>query len=332
VAISTKKAGRRMIISWPFCVAGAAPGIGHLVLPARSLNDGAGWQPKEVSMTGKASNGKRSGSGTRLSQLKMPKKMKTKTYFAELEALQEQLRLIQQAYLFSGDSAVIVFEGWDAGGKGGTIRRITSVLDPRGIKVWPIAAPRDYYKERHYLTRFWERLPPKGAISIFDRSWYGRVLVERIEGFASTKEWKRAYGEINEFEKLLVEDGTRVLKFFMHITEEEQLRRFEDRLLDPMKRWKLSYEDFRNRKRWGDYELAIEEMIDKTSTKNAPWYLVPANEKKNARIQVIGTICKRLSAGVNLEPHPLDSRTLDEANSIFDLDGELVASLAGRTE
>ena len=275
---------------------------------------------------------KKSARTSVLAKLDMSKKLKAKKYFEKLTDLQADLRRIQQAYLFSGDNAVIVFEGWDAGGKGGTIRRITSVLDPRGIKVWPIAAPRRYYKERHYLTRFWERLPPKGAISIFDRSWYGRVLVERVEGFASEAEWKRAYREINDFERLLVEDGTRVLKFFLHITPDVQLRRFEERLRDPMKRWKLGYEDFRNRKRWNDYEAAIEEMFAKTSVKTAPWYVVPANDKKFARIEIIGTICKRLSEGIKLGPRPLDEETLNEANSIFDLEPDLVASLAGRTE
>lgn len=267
-----------------------------------------------------------------LASLDMSSNIKASKYEKKLVELQEELRHIQQAFLLSGDSAVIVFEGWDAGGKGGTIRRITALLDPRGIKVWPIAAPRKYYLERHYLTRFWERLPPRGAISIFDRSWYGRVLVERVEGFATDTQWKRAYREINEFESLLTEDGTRILKFFLHITPEEQLHRFERRLLDPVKRWKLSYEDFRNRNRWGDYEVAIEDMLSRTSTKKAPWHVIPANSKKFARIEIMKTICKKLSKGVDLRPHPIDPRTLAEAQNIFDLEPELVKSLAGRTE
>ena len=283
-------------------------------------------------MTSKKKNSGNSSAKGLLSELDMSKALKSKKYFPKLEELQFQLRQIQQAYLFTGDSAVLVFEGWDAAGKGGTIRRITSVLDARGIKVWPIAAPRKYYKERHYLTRFWERLPPKGAISIFDRSWYGRVLVERVEGFATETEWKRAYDEINDFERLLIEDGTRVLKFFLHITPEVQLARFEERLHDPMKRWKLGYEDFRNRKRWDDYEIAIEEMLAKTSPKAAPWHVIPANDKKHARIEIIKTICKRLSAGVDLGPRPLDEKTLSEANHTFNLDDKLVKSLTGRTE
>ena len=193
-------------------------------------------------------------------------------------------------------------------------------MDARNVKVWPVMAPREYYKERHHLTRFWERLPPNGAISIFDRSWYGRVLVERVEGFATTQEWRRAYKEINNFEQMISDDGTRVVKLFLHITPEEQLQRFERRFRDPSKRWKLQYEDFRNRARWNDYEAAIEDMVAKTSTKTAPWHLVPANDKKFARIAAIKHICKRLSAGVDLSPRPMDEETLAEARALFGTD------------
>jgi len=283
-------------------------------------------------MTSKKQKSQSSSKTPSLATLDMGKKLSNDKYLDRLPQLQEQMRRIQQAYLFSGDTAVIVFEGWDASGKGGTIRRITSVLDPRGFKVWPIAAPRPYYQKRHYLLRFWERLPPRGAISIFDRSWYGRVLVERVEGFADKDEWQRAYQEINDFERTLTDDGTRVLKFFMHITPDEQLERFEKRLLDPMKRWKLSYEDFRNRSRWEDYEAAIEDMLARTSTKSAPWQLIPSNNKKYARIKVMETICDVLGAGIDLSPRPIDERVLAEAKNIFDLEPSLVHSLAGRTE
>jgi polyphosphate kinase 2 (PPK2 family) len=214
----------------------------------------------------------------------------------------------------------VVFEGWDTAGKGGAIRRITTAMDARSVKVWPIASPRAYYKERNYLARFWERLPPNGAISIFDRSWYGRVLVERVEEFATPEEWQRAYREINEFEKMLTDDGTRIVKFFLHISPDEQLKRFEQRLKDPLKRWKLQYEDFRNREKWDAYEEAIEEMLERTSTRYAPWHVIPANDKKYARIDVITRLCKRLSAGVDLSPRPLDDQTLAEARKYFDLD------------
>ena len=241
-------------------------------------------------------------------------------YFEKLATLQMKLQRIQQAYLFTGDSAVIVFEGWDAAGKGGTIRRMAAVLDPRGFKVWPIAAPRAFEKERHYLFRFWERLPPKGAIAVFDRSWYGRVLVERVEAIAATHEWQRSYDEINEFERLLLDHGTRVVKLFMHITQDEQLRRFEERLRNPLKRWKLSYEDFRNRRNWPEYQQAIEDMVERTSTLGAPWHVIPANDKKHARLACLRIMTEVLAARVDLRPPPLDERAVDEARAVFGLE------------
>jgi polyphosphate kinase 2 (PPK2 family) len=250
------------------------------------------------------------------------------TFVAKLVKLQKKLTLIQQAYLFSRESAVIVFEGWDAAGKGGVIRRISAALDPRSFKVWPIGAPRSYYAERHYLARFWDKLPPRGSIACFDRSWYGRVLVERVEGFAPEKRWRAAYDEINEFESALMADGTRVVKIFIHITPEVQLARFQQRLTDPLKRWKLSYEDFRNRGKWADYEAAIEEMLARTSTKAAPWTLVAGNDKKHARIAAITEIVERLSAGVDLSPPRLDPAIVEEARRHLDLPPEALAQLA----
>ncbi len=267
-----------------------------------------------------------------LDNLDMSLRLDGADYEAKLVKLQHKLTKIQQAYLFSGHSAAIVFEGWDASGKGGTIRRISSALDPRSFKVWPIGAPRNYYLERHYLARFMERLPPSGAITIFDRSWYGRVLVERVEDLTPEGRWRSAYDEINAFEKMLVDDGTRIVKIFMHITPEEQLKRFERRLLDPIKRWKLSYEDFRNRKHWPEYQEAIDEMFAKTSTKHAPWIAVPANNKKHARVAAMTEIVKGLSRGVDLTPPQLDAAVLDEANNHFDLPEPLVRGLAGLTE
>ncbi len=267
-----------------------------------------------------------------LGSLDMSKRLKREKYFKQLEKLQFELRRIQQAYLHTKDSAVIVFEGWDAAGKGGTIRRMSSVLDPRGFKVWPIAAPRHYYKERHYLSRFWERLPPNGAISVFDRSWYGRVLVERVEEFATPGEWGRAYQEINDFERLLTDNGTRVVKLFFHITPEVQLERFKERLEDPMKRWKLSYEDFRNRNNWEANAEAVEDMLDRSSTAWAPWYAIPANNKKYARIAALNIITRRLAEGVDLEPPPLDEEVEQEAREVFGKKSKLVADTAGRTD
>lgn len=258
--------------------------------------------------------------GRPLRKLEMDRRIDKDRYEVRLLDLQVELRRVQQAYLKTGQNAVLVFEGWDAAGKGGAIRRIASALDPRSLKVWPISAPREYFKERHYMARFWEKLPPRGGLAIFDRSWYGRVMVERVEGFAREDEWKRAYDEINEFERLLVADGTRILKFFLHITPEEQLKRFEKRLMDPLKRWKLSYEDFRNRGKWREYEEAIEEMLQKTSTGYAPWTLVPANSKQTARIDIMETIVEELSEDVDLSPRALDATVLEAARAMFELD------------
>ena len=278
----------------------------------------------------KAASRKRKPRSGHLAALDMDATIRRADYDKQLKKLQTKLQRIQQAYLFTGDAAAIVFEGWDAAGKGGTIRRMAAVLDPRGFKVWPIAAPRRYHLERHYLTRFWERLPPTGGISVFDRSWYGRVLVERVEDLTPQSRWKLAYNEINEFERLLTADGTRIVKVFMHVTPDVQLARFEERLRNPMKRWKLSYEDFRNRAHWGEMEAAVEEMIDKTSTTIAPWNLIPANDKKYARIATLKIIADRLARGVKLEPAPLDARVENAAREILEAP-DLITSTAGRT-
>jgi len=268
----------------------------------------------------------------RLRDVDLSKSLSRGAYERKLTALQRTLAQIQQALLLSGDSAVIVFEGWDAAGKGGTIRRIAAALDPRSFKVWPIGPPRKYYLERHYLTRFVERLPPNGAITIFDRSWYGRVLVERVEGLTAPKRWREAYDEINAFEHMLTRDGTRIVKLFLHISPEEQLDRFEKRLRNPLKRWKLSYEDFRNRGRWDDYFAATEEMLSRTSPRHAPWHVIAANDKKHARVAAIQTIVKRLGRGLDLGPPPMQPRVVEAAESHLDLEPDLIASLAGRTE
>jgi polyphosphate kinase 2 (PPK2 family) len=278
----------------------------------------------------KTNSKKRKARGGHLDGLDMDATIRHADYDSRLKALQTKLQRIQQAYLFTADAAAIVFEGWDAAGKGGTIRRMSAVLDPRGFKVWPIAAPRRYHLERHYLTRFWERLPPNGAISVFDRSWYGRVLVERVEELTPVSRWKLAYDEINEFERLLTADGTRIVKIFLHITPEVQLRRFEERLRNPMKRWKLSYEDFRNRQHWPEMEAAVEEMVEKTSTRTAPWHLIPANDKKYARIAALKIITDKLAKGVKLEPAPLDARVENAAREILEAP-DIISSMAGRT-
>jgi polyphosphate kinase 2 (PPK2 family) len=238
-------------------------------------------------------------------------------YEKRLSKLQKELLRIQQTYWHEKRRAIIVFEGWDAGGKGGAIRRLTEPLDPRGFHVWPISAPRPDEQGRHYLYRFWKRLPVPGGIAIFDRSWYGRVMVERVEGFASREQWKRAYGEIRDFEKMLTDDGARIVKLFLHIDKDEQLKRFQERLTNPYKRWKLTEEDLRNRTKWEDYEAAVEDMFDETSTDNAPWNAVAGNSKWYARTRVLEIVTAALAKGVNIAPPPVDEAMVKAAAEVL---------------
>lgn len=244
-------------------------------------------------------------------------------YEKRLGKLQKELLRIQQTYWHEKRRAVLVFEGWDAGGKGGAIRRLTEPLDPRGFHVWPIAAPRPDEQGRHYLYRFWKRLPVPGSIAVFDRSWYGRVLVERVEGFATKEQWKRAYGEIREFERMLTDDGARIVKLFLHITKDEQLNRFRERLTNPYKRWKLTEEDLRNRDKWADHEEAVEDMFDETSTENAPWTAVPANSKWYARTRVLEIVTEALAKGVTVAPPPVDEVMAKAAAEVLGVKLEL---------
>ena len=213
---------------------------------------------------------------------------------AAFEALEIRMLEIQQAYHRLGLRAIIAFEGTDAAGKGGTIKRLTEKLDPRGIKVWPIGPPGAQEHGRHYLYRFWARLPEPGTIAIFDRSWYGRVLVERVDRLTPKPDWKRAYAEINEFERMLTADGVRLVKLFLDIDKKEQLRRFRERARINYKTWKITDEDWRNRGKWEDYIVAAEEMLLKTSTPEAPWTLVEANDKYFARIKSLRTVAEKL--------------------------------------
>lgn len=234
-------------------------------------------------------------------------------YHKKLKKAQELMLQVQQAYYHQGKRAIIVFQGWDAAGKGGAIRRITERLDPRGYRVHPIASPTKDEQGRHYLYRFQTRLPKPGAIAIFDRSWYERVLVERIEEFASPNEWQRAYQEINEFERMLTDDGVRIIKIFMHISKDEQLKRFEERLNNPNKQWKLTEEDIRNRSKWELYEEATDEMLQRTSTISAPWHIIPGNKKWFARVEVLNTVIDALSREVDLSPPPIDEAVIKAA-------------------
>lgn len=220
--------------------------------------------------------------------------------------LQYRLSQIMIAYHRQERAAVILLEGWDAAGKGGLIKRLTSELDPRFFHVVPISAPNEHERKQHYLTRFWANLPESGNWTVFDRTWYGRVAVERVEGFASTEDWGRAYGEINAFESTLVTHGTRVLKLFLHISQDEQDKRLIDRLEQPWKRWKVSAEDFRNRAKRASYVEAYEEMFERTDTERAPWHIIGANSKKAARIEGLRIIADTLSREVDLSDPPLE--------------------------
>jgi polyphosphate:AMP phosphotransferase len=219
------------------------------------------------------------------------------TYDKELGELQERLFELEHRLYTARVPAVIVYEGWDAAGKGGNIRRLAAGLDPRGYEVISIAAPTAEELAHHYLWRFWRRVPKAGHIAIFDRSWYGRVLVERVEGFCSDDEWRRAYREINEFERQLTQFGTVMVKLWLHIDQDEQLRRFEARKQE--KRWKIGEEDWRNREKWRQYEVAVTEMLERTSTTYAPWTIVEANDKLFARIKALRTVADAIEAGLN---------------------------------
>ena len=225
-------------------------------------------------------------------------------YVRDLTRYQLQLRALAYQLYVQKRPLVIVYEGWDAGGKGGNIKRVTEKLDPRGYEVFPIAAPQGEDKTHHYLWRFWRRLKPpdEKQILIFDRSWYGRVMVERIEGFCTESEWKRAYREINEFERQLVDFGTILAKFWIHISREEQLRRFEFRKETPYKAWKLTDEDWRNRKKWDEYEGAVNDMLLKTSTLTAPWTIVEGDCKWYARVKALRTLVDMLTNELNYVP------------------------------
>lgn len=217
-------------------------------------------------------------------------------YVRQRRRLQAQLHLLGLSLYRQQRPAVLIFEGWDAAGKGGSIQRLTAELDPRSYTVHAIAAPAGEDKQRHYLYRFWRRLPPRGQIAIFDRSWYGRVLVERVEGFARADEWQRAYAEINAFERQLIDFGTIICKFWLHLSPEEQLQRFQDRQNVPFKSWKLTDEDWRNREKWPQYEEAVDEMLLRSSTPAAPWTIVEAEDKRFARIKVLRTVVQRFEA------------------------------------
>ena len=229
-----------------------------------------------------------------LSHVDLEKTMDREEYRKKLDQLQKRLERLHGDLYRYRIPVVLGFEGWDAAGKGGVIRRLTSHLDPRGYQVCPTASPSSTEKAHHYLWRFWTRFPKDGHIAVFDRTWYGRVMVERIEGFCTEEEWHRAYQEINDMETHLVHSGAVVLKFWLHIDKDEQERRFNDRMKNPEKQWKITDEDWRNREKWDQYEEVVNEMLEKTSTEDAPWIVVEGNSKYYARIKVMETVADAL--------------------------------------
>jgi len=234
-----------------------------------------------------------------LAGVDLTQKLSRKEYKEKLETLQKRMKYLHNEMYQHRIPVVLAFEGWDAGGKGGAIKRITEAIDPRGYEVCPTAAPNDIEKAHQYLWRFWEKVPKFGHLAIFDRTWYGRVMVERIEGFCTEQEWKRAYAEMNQMESCWTNDGYVVLKFWMQIDKDEQERRFTERQNTPEKQWKITDEDWRNRAKWDQYEEAVDEMIVKTSTEKAPWIIVAGNDKYTARIQVLEAVVNAIEARMN---------------------------------
>jgi AMP-polyphosphate phosphotransferase len=232
--------------------------------------------------------------------LSLSKKEEGKALEVESQRLQ-QLRLTLGGLIGSGELGppiCIIFEGWDASGKGGAIKRLVSPMDPRHVRVVQFAAPTPDEKRHHFLWRFWPKLPGWGGMAVFDRSWYGRVLVERVEAFANREQWMRAYDEINAFERSLADEGMVLIKFWMHISQEEQLRRFERREKNPLKAWKLTEEDWRNRERHAEYTEAVEDMIARCDQPHAPWELIEGESKRYARVRVVQTVIARIEAAM----------------------------------
>ena len=273
------------------------------LLVARTIRDAllerlAEPSPQPPEATSEAAHRKQRNHPGILASLDLGAELPREEYRERLNELQRRLWELSRRCREHGVGSAVVFEGWDASGKGGVIRRMTRAMDVQDYRVMPVAAPTPEELAHHYLWRFWRRLPAAGRMLICDRSWYGRVLVERVERFALEQEWRRAYEEINDFEEQLVEHGMPVVKFWMHIDPETQLERFAAREQTPFKRHKLTPEDHRNREKWPEYEAAVEEMVARTSTDLAPWHLVPANDKRGARIRVFEIVCDTLEAAV----------------------------------
>jgi len=255
----------------------------------------------------------------RLSEVDLSATLPKRLAAARLEAAQQRLlylRLVLGGQLDEhriGPPLCVVFEGWDASGKGGAIKRLVAPLDPRHVRVAQFAAPTYDEKRHHFLWRFWPMLPGWGGMVVFDRSWYGRVLVERVEGFAAPEQWARAYAEIVEFERTLVAEGMILAKFWMHVSPEEQLRRFQSRADDPLRSWKLTDEDWRNREKRPEYETAVEEMLKRTDDPKAPWHVIPGDDKRLARALVVEAVCATIEDELRRRGYQLSIPAVDQA-------------------
>ncbi len=259
------------------------------------LEDGAGPAPMSAPpMTPAAAD-----VPTVLDTVRLDRSLSSKTYSKRLDRHQTELRKLAWEAHAQGRNTVMVFEGWDAAGKGGAIRRLTAAMDARLFRVISIGAPTDEEQAHHYLWRFWRHVPRAGYMTLYDRSWYGRVLVERVERFATVEQWARAYQEINDFEEQLADHGVVLLKFWLHVSPEKQLERFRERERQAWKQHKLTVEDWRNRERWDAYRAAVHDMVARTSTVHAPWHLIGADDKRAARIEVIETVCERLDEALS---------------------------------
>lgn len=235
----------------------------------------------------------------KLDEIDLDKAVTQEEYRAELDRLQERLGHLHNKLYRKKVPVIIAYEGWDAAGKGGNIKRITEALDPRGFEVHPIASPEPHEKARHYLWRFWNRLPKTGHIAVFDRTWYGRVMVERLEGFCRENDWQRAYNEINEFERELADWGAVIIKFWVQIDKDTQLARFNERQNTPAKQWKITEEDWRNREKWDLYEGAVNEMLQKTNTTYAPWHILESNDKRYARLKALRIVIESIEKALD---------------------------------
>ncbi len=252
----------------------------------------------------------------RLKHFEDSKPLDKHDYGERMAELQHRLELIQAAYIVQGLRGIVALEGWDASGKGGLIKRMTQTLDPRFTHVWSIGAPTDVERGEHYMERFWRRLPDKREVAVYDRTWYGRVLVERVDGFATKAQWGRAYDEINAFEAMQAADGVRIVKLFLHVTQAEQDRRLKDRLECPWKRWKTGLDDYHNRSKRAEYVDAYHDMFDATSTKAAPWTPIAADDKRAARIAGIEAVVAGLGAGVDLTFPEIDAKLKKAAKAV----------------